>query len=161
VLDAEDLDGPPLPAGVVLAPLGRRLAARVIDEVPFLLVQVLCVALLGTVRTDGGSFDIEQPLWVSVAVVAAGVLYETAMVAWRGQTVGKLALDVVVVRADDGARPDLHQAALRALVPAALGAVPVVGPVLAVGAMAWALGDPRRQGLHDKGAGTLVVRAAA
>jgi uncharacterized RDD family membrane protein YckC len=157
VLAPDDAAERPLPAGLLLAPLWRRLLARLVDEVPFLAVQVLGVVLLGDVRIDDEGIAVDQPLGVVLGVVALGVVYETVLVAWRGATLGKLLFDLVVVRADSGRRPDRHQAALRALVPAALGAVPVLGPALALGAMSWAVWSPLRQGLHDRAAGTLVV----
>ena len=50
---------------------------------------------------------------------------------------------------------------MRALVPLSLGAIPRVGVFLGVLVYSIALWNPLRQGLHDKAAGTLVVRHAA
>jgi uncharacterized RDD family membrane protein YckC len=156
-------DGSPntFPDGSDLAPFRRRVGARLVDEVPFLLLHVIGVAVFGDVAVVDGTPAVDQPLWVVVAVVAAGVLYQTVMVAWRGQTLGKLAFDIAVVRADGGGRPDVNRSAIRALVPATAFAVPVLGPALAFGLMAWALRDRFRQGVHDRAAGTVVVRVGA
>jgi uncharacterized RDD family membrane protein YckC len=48
---------------------------------------------------------------------------------------------------------------MRALVPLSLGAIPRIGVVLSMLVYSLALWNPLRQGLHDKAAGTLVVRA--
>jgi uncharacterized RDD family membrane protein YckC len=47
---------------------------------------------------------------------------------------------------------------MRALVPLSLGAIPRVGVFLGVLVYSIAMWNPLRQGLHDKAAGTLVVR---
>jgi uncharacterized RDD family membrane protein YckC len=72
-----------------------------------------------------------------------------------GQTIGKRALGIRVADATTGAVPDLDQA-VRRCVPTLLQQVPFIS------ALAWvlylpALWDPRRQGLHDRFAGTVVV----
>ncbi len=74
-----------------------------------------------------------------------------AVVAWsiNGQTLGDLFLGLRVVRAD-GRRLSFGRAFMRLV-----GAY-VSGLVLMIGFL-WALFDPRRQGWHDKLAGTVVV----
>ena len=96
----------------------------------------------------------------NIAVTAVALVYQTVMIALFGRTVGKLALGTRVVRSVDGARPVWTEAVMRALLPLSLGAIPSVGLFLVVLVYSLALWTPLRQGLHDKAAGTLVVRAA-
>lgn len=141
---------------VALATVSRRAVAKAIDGLVFVLPVLVVVARYS--RVDGDEVVLEAPLWVTLALAVANAAYETVLVAWRGQTLGKLALGIRVV-AVDGGRVGWARSGIRALVPMAAGAVPsVVAPVLAVGVYGWALVDPNRQGLHDKAAGTVVVR---
>jgi uncharacterized RDD family membrane protein YckC len=97
----------------------------------------------------------------SISVNAVALVYEVVMIALLGRTVGKMAMGTRVVRLVDGERPGWSDATMRALVPLSLGAIPRVGIVLAVLVYSMAMWNPLRQGLHDKAAGTLVVRNAA
>ena len=149
--------GPPAdpdPAsGEDLATPWSRLAAAVVDGA------VLQVAGLTVVRTTTAAAT-------ATAITAVAYLtYEVAMVAARGQTVGKLAMGTRVVDGVTGARPTLWQAATRAVVPlagvvvdAALGSVGVAAlwVLVVYGAL---LFDGRRRGLHDRAAGTEVAPA--
>ena len=109
------------------------------------------------------------------------VLYEPVMVAWRGQTLGKVICRIRIIRTSDGETPNLGQAIVRWAIPAAAGvamtfvAAMVLADVQAdteqrflVLFAAWAPlyltsfldnGDQRR-GWHDKAARTIVVRVA-
>ena len=142
---------------MALASPGTRLTARILD--------LLILAVLGTVLASVGG-EIAGP---AVAVIIAAA-YETAFIATRGQTPGKMATRIRIVRSDDGAIPSLGASAARWALPAAASIVSVVAS--AVGA-AWAaasllevlgvlvyvslLWDTRRQGWHDKVAQTLVI----
>jgi uncharacterized RDD family membrane protein YckC len=97
----------------------------------------------------------------NIAVTSLAFVYETLMIALLGRTVGKIAMGTRVVRLVDGGRPGWWEAVMRALVPLSLGAIPRVGVFLGVLVYSIALWNPLRQGLHDKAAGTLVVRHAA
>jgi uncharacterized RDD family membrane protein YckC len=93
--------------------------------------------------------------------------------ATTGATVGKLLLGLRVVGATDRTRAGIRAAGLRTLVFLAGPAIFSFGPLIAgqsgeflalVGAGIWIadcvvlLSDPQRQSLHDRVAGTLVVR---
>ena len=62
-----------------------------------------------------------------------------------------------MAHATDGGGVAVSSAFMRSLVPAAFGVVPGVGMMLGLAVYLWAFIDPRRQGIHDKAAGTLVV----
>lgn len=78
-----------------------------------------------------------------------------------GRTLGKRALGTRVVTAHDRARISGGAAAGRAAIYALPPAVPFVGGLFALLNELWLLWDPRRQCLHDKAAGTVVVKVGS
>jgi uncharacterized RDD family membrane protein YckC len=150
-----DVAQPTVPAGLTLAPMSRRVGGLLIDEL-VVLVPVFGVAImLGF--TPGKSISSSELLAFSIATTCVALCYETVMVALLGRTVGKIAVGTRVVRFVDGGRPGWSEAAMRSLVPLALGAIPQVGVFLAAFVYSLAFWNPLRQGLHDRAAGTLVV----
>ncbi len=144
-----------VPAGLTLAPISRRIGGLVLDQIIVALPLVLVVIALGFTPTD--TVTSESWLIFNMALTSVAFIYETLMIARLGRTVGKIALGTRVVRTDGG-RPGWSAAVMRALVPLSLGAIPQVGLLLGVLVYSLALWNPLRQGLHDKAAGTLVVR---
>lgn len=104
-------------------------------------------------------------LWLFAAALDA--LYFGGLVAWRGRTVGQLAAGTVVVRGEDGGRLPAGRAFLRAIIfwgPGLLSIVNGLGAVaglVAIIGMLWVIWDPRKQGLHDKLANSVVIGARA
>jgi uncharacterized RDD family membrane protein YckC len=101
-----------------------------------------------------------------VEVIFMIFLFVLPQARW-GQTLGKRAMDIRVVRAGDGGAIGYGQSTLRELIFAPLGLVigfdnlvivAVVG-VLSLLDPAWISWDPRRQALHDKVARTVVLHA--
>ena len=118
---------------------GLRLGARLID----IVIGVILTVIVGIV----------DPFLLPILVGAA---YETCFVALKGQTPGKMALSIRVVRADNGALPGWGPAAGRWVIPA-IGYTLLILPGLLVHAsLLW---DDRRQGWHDKAVKTLVVKS--
>src|SRR5580765_1697846 len=80
-----------------------------------------------------------------------GLVYFTVFWSWRGQTVGMMPFNMQVVGVADGKKIDWVRALLRyvgfvvSIIPLFLGLI-------------WAAFDDRKQGWHDKIAGTLVIR---
>ena len=105
-------------------------------------------------------------LYWSLAVFAIALAYYWIQHAAWGATIGKRAVGVRVVQADDHARIGVRAAGIRAVAllvgPAVLWLL--VPPFSIVGGVLWAadagvaLLDPRVQCLHDKLAGTIVIR---
>ena len=123
---------------VQLATPGGRLGARIID--------IIIVGVLGSIAGFIESF---------VVPIVVGVAYEIVFVALKGQTPGKMATSIKIVRADNGGLPDWGVSAGRWIIPT-IGYVLVVIPGLLVHAsLLW---DDRRQGWHDKAVKTLVVK---
>jgi uncharacterized RDD family membrane protein YckC len=140
-------------AVAVLAPMSRRAVGALIDQVVVLIpITVVAVALGATHHLSKTTLVI-----ANVALLAVAFVYETLMIATCGRTVGKFAMGTRVVSAVDGDRPGWSSAAQRSIVPLLCGTVPSVGLLLGVVVYGLALVHPRRQGLHDRAAGTLVV----
>lgn len=147
-------DGAPGPeagpdAGPGVATPGRRLAGALVDGAALQVAGLLL-----------GGF---APRTATAISAVAYLAYQVAFVAWRGQTLAKLALGTRVVDAATGGRPILWQAATRAVVPLAGVVVDVALGTAGVGAL-WVLAvygalllDERLRGLHDRAAGTMVV----
>jgi uncharacterized RDD family membrane protein YckC len=87
--------------------------------------------------------------------VLVQVAYQTFMLGGNGgRTVGNLAASTRVVDAGTGAPPGYDKAVIRVLVGAVLPFT-IIGGILDV---LWPLWDPQNQTLHDKAAGTVVLR---
>ena len=159
--------------GVELAGAGSRLGARIIDSVILSVVSIILLvagvlALIGldledTTETEeelaegGGVF-----LGMILAILAIGLLYEVVLIATRGQTLGKMATRIRVVRADNGQVPGWGKSLGRWLLPALFGIAGSYMPFVGLGVLliyVSLLWDKRRQGWHDKAARTLVIKA--
>lgn len=144
---------------VALASPGTRFTARIVD--------LLVLAVLGTVL---GSALGSGP--AGTVIVAAA--YETIFIATMGQTPGKMATRIRIVRTDDGAIPGWGASAARWALPSVASIATVVASAVAVESAAISLlgvigvlvyvsllWDRRRQGWHDKVARTLVINTPA
>jgi uncharacterized RDD family membrane protein YckC len=152
----DDVARPAVPAGLVLAPIIRRIGGFAIDQVIVALPVVIVVVASGFKPSD--TVTSQSLVAFTIAMTAVALVYQTVMIALLGRTVGKLALGTRVVRSTDGTRPGWTEAVMRALLPLSLGAIPSVGLFLVVFAYSLTMWNPLRQGLHDRAAGTLVVR---
>ncbi|HMJ02265.1 MAG TPA: RDD family protein [Conexibacter sp.] len=141
-----------------LAEWGTRAAAFTLDAL-FLFGLAFVVAIVVVVAV--GSDDRRTVETIVYAVcIPLGLLYAPLLMARRGtangQTLGKQMMDIRVVRVD-GSRVTLWNGFLRqVLAQQLLTALTVY--VYAIVDYLWPLRDPRNQALHDKIAGTLVVR---
>ena len=88
-----------------------------------------------------------------------GTLYEVPLIAVRGQTLGKRALQVKVVRLDNGLAPGWRKSIGRTIIPMAAALIPLAGWIGALLVYSSLLWNDRRQGLHDRAVKTLVIRA--
>lgn len=177
---SEETDWATLGTGdsVELAGFRSRLVARLIDSA---IVAAMAVALLmfaGVAWFVVICCDAELSARQSATarailfggyatVVAVALLYETALVATKGQTIGKMAGNIKVVRAANGSVPGWGKSMVRGspLVVAGLGMVGSFMPMIlrllflvslvVLFSSAW---NEDRQGWHDKAAGTLVVK---
>lgn len=154
---------------VELASPGARLGARIIDGVIIIVVAlviffVILAQAIGTASGDSTATDDEAAAFAvgiilaTLALVAAGAIYEVTMIALKGQTLGKMATSVKVIRADNGLLPGWGKSIGRWIIPAVLGFVPFVGWLLSSLVYISLTWDRARQGWHDKAAATLVVK---
>ena len=145
-----------------LASPGRRLAARIIDVVIVFVVAIVlgAMGIFGLAGAIGAGEGI-LALFVGVALVLFPLLliYEPTLIALKGQTLGKMAMGIMVVRADDGGVPGWGKAIGRWILPGLLSVIPAVGWLLSLLVYISLLWDDRRQGWHDKMATTVVIDA--
>ncbi len=121
---------------------------------------VSAVSGIGIVGIRAGA-ALGLSLLSGVLGVAAVIIYETLMVSSRGQTIGKQALGIKVVRVDG--QPVERTDAFNRIALFAVYAVPFLGFLVAfvmgVTSMVMVFSDEKRQALWDKLAGTIVVDA--
>lgn len=120
---------------VVYAGFWIRGAALVIDTIIATILQFAITALEPT----------------GILAIIVGVSYPVLFIGLRGQTPGKMALGIKVVKPGRQA-PGMGTAILREILGKFLS-----GIALGLG-YAWAGWDPCKQGWHDKIAGTYVIR---
>ena len=164
---------------VVLASRTARLGARLIDMAIFAVFTVVLLFVLHA--TDIKPIPVDEPydsdayeayarslrsvIWT---LIAATAIYEIVLTATKGQTLGKMATRIQVVRAGDLFQPELGRpplwgrSFLRWALPTALGLPGLIAPI--IGNVLWLLcylsvvWDRERQGWHDKIADTFVVQ---
>ena len=134
-------------AFVLLVPALRGLDASVFQIDP-----VTGQPLASPAELNAALGQLYGPVLAFYALVLVGfAAYDIVLWAWLGGTLGQRALGMEVRRESDGRRIGFWRACLRYL-----GYV-VASIPLAIGIF-WIGLDPRKQGWHDKIAGTLVVR---
>ena len=138
------------PAQIVLAPLGTRLLAGIIDMIPLAAVMVGYVSLHAQTAAEVNALlrDPSFPIWAilaKAAYIAVAALTECL----AGRSLGKMitGLDIVSI---DGTRPKLWPLALRNLMR-------WVDLYLAMAPLALIFFSPLHMRLGDAAAGTLVV----
>lgn len=174
--------GSTLPDGAVLAEWWRRLVARIIDRfLTSLLAFVASLPFLGPLwdamrtfvddtvagRTPDQTALTNAILEVSVPTIlvslAVSLVYEIGFLTWRSATPGKMLLGTVVRPAEAPGPVGFPIALRRQLVGITVSVFSLstvlgfAGTFLSVLDPAWLLWDRRRQCLHDKVAGTVVV----
>lgn len=137
-----------------LAGYGSRVGATLLDSLVIFTIAVILLAVAGGERE-------ELQLYAVAGSLAASFVYAPLLLcrsgARNGQTLGKQAVGIRVVR-EDAAPIEAGTALLREAVgKGVLGVVPLFTLV----DFLFPLGDARRQAIHDKMATTFVVRADA
>lgn len=135
-----------------LASWGSRAAAFLLDT--FVLVLAIIVTGIAALVAGGPVGDALSTLAGFELLLLPGVYHWLMTGAW-GQTLGKMAVGLKVVRASDGARVGYLRALGRVASIWLLGLLLL--PLLL--AYLWPLWDRLNQTLYDKIAGTVVVRA--
>jgi uncharacterized RDD family membrane protein YckC len=125
----------------------QRFAAFVID---WLIVSVISVPII--VLVFGAQYFSLEPATHAWDLVATLVVGAAAVAFWRycGATPGKIAMDIKIVDAKTGGRPGTARLVVRFLCYF-LSALPLYLGFI------WIAIDRRKQGWHDKIAGTVVI----
>lgn len=148
-----------------LASPGKRLGARLIDMVLLIVAATVIgtlgfgsTAALGSLGTDVAAASALGTFFATLlTILAVAIAYEVTLTAIRGQTVGKMAVGIRVVRADNGAVPGWGKSIIRWALPNLMCLIPLVGWIgglLTYVSLTW---DDSRQGWHDKAGATVVV----
>jgi len=148
-----------------LASPGKRLGARILD----MIVLIVGAIVLGTLgfggsaalgasgSETGAAAAIGTFLTTMLTILVLMIAYEVTLTALRGQTLGKMAVGIRVVRAEDGGLPGWGKSIIRWGLPNLMCLIPLlgwVGGLLTYVSLTW---DDRRQGWHDKAGATVVV----
>jgi uncharacterized RDD family membrane protein YckC len=153
-----------------LASLGQRLGGALFDSLMHLLAMVpiylsglfLQVARLG--RQSGNPFYMYTHTGragtVSALLVLALMGVQAVLLTTRGQSIGKIVAGSRVVRTDGTRAPFLNVFVVRHLLAWLIAFVPKVGPFISIADVVLVFGAQRRC-LHDRVAGTKVVKARA
>jgi uncharacterized RDD family membrane protein YckC len=168
-----------------LAEWWQRLLARLVDDVILVILTspVWILGLLPLFRRIQGLAshypDLSQPtaarafdnnvsqlmservgtfllIGAGIGIISFG--YDWLQHGLWGQTIGKRIMGTKVVTADTRSPISGQAACGRAAVYALVPVVPSLGSLFALINESWLLWDPRRQCLHDKAAGTVVVK---
>ncbi len=137
-------------AGFHYAGFWVRFLALLIDVVALGIFTTGLLPFAGPqVSVTGSSFTVNAS--ANAISTLVGLVYFVGFWAWRGQTLGMMPFDMQVVGVADGRKIDVVRALLRyvgfiiSIIPLFLGLI-------------WAAFDARKQGWHDKIAGTVVIR---
>lgn len=138
-----------------LASVGQRVGGALIDGLLTSMVVVVPL-ILGFVELE--DFDGSLPAPIVLGLFLFGAIYTVVPTAVWGQTLGKIAVGTRVVADPDGSLPGWRRSALRWALPGLAGRLPVIGLAVSLAIVVSLLIDPRRRGLHDRLAGTVVVK---
>ena len=152
-----------------LAGAGSRLLARIVDALIF-VVPVMIVVIATYDFDENSDESAGAPLGFTLLIVGIGLIYEVWMIAAKGQTLGKMAARIKVIRVDNGGLPGWNTSFNRWILPGFFGVMSAFfqplgsaffQPLGLVSLLVYLslLWDKQRQGWHDKVAKTLVVKA--
>lgn len=150
-----------------LPPIWRRFVARLIDTVAIAVPAFIAIVMphLAFGSTDEALRNV--PASASIAAAVIPVVYEFVMTVFFGATLGKMALGLRIVSFADGSHPRPYQMGLRVMIPAAPSLLSLAAlPALLSGALSvaefivysTALYSAVLRGIHDLGAGTIILR---
>lgn len=132
-----------------------RVLAFILDAIVLGVATTALGPLFGSgavVNTAPDRFEVDYG--ANALGTLVGLVYMVGFWSVRGQTPGMMPFRLRVVRASDGTRPDWVVSLLRYVGLLISFAVLFIGVI-------WAAFDGRKQGWHDKIAGTVVVRDPA
>jgi uncharacterized RDD family membrane protein YckC len=137
---------------------GLRYGGFWVRAVAWIIDAIILTIIVGALSPlFGGTTVVQTPTGIQVNSGATGIqllvdlVYFVGFWVWRAQTPGMIPFNLRVVRADNGENIDVGRAILRYV------GVIISFLVLLLGVI-WVAFDARKQGWHDKLAGTVVVR---
>jgi uncharacterized RDD family membrane protein YckC len=140
--------------GDLLAPITKRIGARLLDWVLLLIIWIPLAAATSE-RVDD---SITNPWWARVLWMLVVVLYEVGFVSLRGQTPGKSALGIQVVALNDGHLLSLPAAIIRVLpVAFAMLVLQIFFPIAMVFVYFSAAFMTNSRGILDLMSGSVVI----
>ena len=153
------------PGDMQAAPAGSRFAAACIDGLVFLPAGILGGILAFILRPTPG--EPPQAPGAAFAVIGAlvglyvlvFVVLQIVFLSTRGQTIGKRAMKIRIVKLDGSAPGFVHAVLLRVIVNALPSAIPVVGGLYGLTDILFIFRTDHRC-IHDHIAGTRVVMGA-
>ncbi|HEX9732584.1 MAG TPA: RDD family protein [Thermoanaerobaculia bacterium] len=150
-------------AGMVLASRLRRLAAVIVNTLIFLVPIVLVAAISGDLADFAAAdADPNEIVWIVLRRMfiffVPIVLVNVYLLAKSGQTLGKKALGVRIVRYDGSEASLARLLVLRFGLPNTIGMIPFLGSFFGLLDALFIFGDERRC-IHDHFADTKVVLA--
>lgn len=156
--EPQNVNPQPAAGGVVYAGVGSRFVAVFLDGlilgfVGFIISFIF--QLLGLVAGGGDSAGVVATIVKSIGsliVFGIQIAYAIYFIGTKGQTPGKMAMKIKVVKEGTNEHPDFTKAFLREVVGKFVSSL-----VFALGYL-WAIWDPKKQTWHDKMAGTIVVK---
>lgn len=144
----------------VLAERGTRLVAQLIDGA-IMLVGILPMIPALMMMAD----DPEKAFESGMAFFSIGILamlaigiYQIVLLSTKGQTIGKKAMGIKIVKMDGSEPGFVHAVLLRSWVMGLIGNIPVIGPLVTIADPFLIFAEDRRC-IHDHVAGTKVVVA--
>ena len=140
-----------------LAHRSHRLAARIVDWFALGVVLTVIERTVWGTSLEDEALTLRFFLWTAL-FAAIAVVYEIALVAIRGQTLGKFIMGISVSQVNSSLRPGWKRSAKRFALPYLLLFVPYAGIFLALLCYLSPVWDRNRRGWHDKVAGTHVLK---
>lgn len=144
-----------------------RAGARIVDQL-ILAIPMMAIIWPTIVIDPDGSMEFNPDVRSSLLLLCVASLYEATFLSLWGSTPGKALLGLRVVRFVDGDHPKVYQCVLRTLTPNlldffALGKVASwlssLAQLYSTSVFASAVFDPIGRGLHDRVAGTILLRS--
>jgi uncharacterized RDD family membrane protein YckC len=158
--------GVALPGELAAASAGSRLGAVFVDGLLFLPAGIVAGIIAFVMRPPTGQPSPAPGMGAIVGGVLAGLyvlalaIVQIVMLSTRGQTIGKRAMKVRVVKLDGSAPGFVHAVLLRVIVNALPSAIPLIGSLYGLIDILFIFRADRRC-IHDLIAGTRVVIANA
>ena len=145
----------PHPASIDLrkALLGARFQAALLDSVLTFVIVLPVLLITASTKGSGSGSGV-----IVILTIAMLWIYQWYLVSTTGQTLGKRWAGIRIVKVDGSPSTFVSAVVLRSWVFALLGAIPVLGALLALADVLAIFGSERRC-LHDQLAGTIVIRA--